>query len=225
MTGWTVASVVNIVNGMTAVAGSGRLCKAVAAVAVHALDGAMGAGQAIVGVRVIEAGLCPDTLHVTTLAGISQRTAMDIVVRVARATARRGVPIRFVRCMTVTAGRAQVGPQQREVCVIVIEDAGIDRHDVGVPAFVIRVADNTFVAQGGIEFTVESGFCFPVVADVIMAFNTQSRMRQVRLHIVAGVAFALDFCMALDYPARHYQFFNAGGARNPAAEQRMNRQQ
>lgn len=65
------------------------------------------------------------------------------------------------------SGRYMTTPQ-REIGKRVVENAGIQVHDIGVPAFVIRVAAHTLVGFGRREQTVEAAADLAVIADVLV---------------------------------------------------------
>ena len=219
-TGRAVAAAVDVVHCMATDALGGRTVINVAAMAVHAFDGSMPAGEAIADCFVIESGIGPAPFVVTVLAFDPERAAVHVVVHVAACAIRRSGAMFFVRRVTAAACHAQVRRQQREVTESVIEYTGIHGHDVGAASLVIGMTDDTFASLRRREDAVETRTVSPVLADLLMAFNAQISLRKLRLPVVTGGAIALDVGMALDDPAWHDQFFQTRHLRfGPRREQ------
>lgn len=99
-----------------------------------------------------------------------------------------------------------------------VEEARVDRDDIGVPTLVVCMAGHAFVALSGRKTTVKTGLRSAIQAYVFMAAHAQRRNRLVGTRIVTCNALALEFGMGFDDPARHQQLFKASREGAAAAQ-------
>lgn len=94
---------------------------------------------------------------------------------------------------------------QWEVRKRVIENAGIQVYDIGVPALVIRVTAHTLAVFSRREQTVKSAPDLAVIADVLVTCRTERRTRGVGVWRMACRAVIFDVRVTFDNAAWHHQ--------------------
>jgi hypothetical protein len=104
----------------------------------------------------------------TASAIIAKCTFMHIVLCMTGAAVRWCDAIYGVGRVAICAGGRYVTTPQREIGKRVVENAGIQVHDIGVPALVIRVATYTLAVLGCRKQTVKAAADLAVIADVLV---------------------------------------------------------
>ena len=203
LAGITFAAGVDIVDRMTARTASWRRRKQVVSMAIAAFDNRMSTRQRVAGQRVIKRGFVPTGRCVAAVTLLAETALMLIVVRMAVVAAGRRIPVFIAIGVTVGAAGAQVRIRQCEVGPAMIEQAVMNRDDIGLPAFMIGMAGHAFVALRGRETTVKSGHRSAIDANILVTAHAQRRNRLIRARVVARDALALELGMAFNHAARH----------------------
>lgn len=164
-----------VVFSMTSDALRGRALEARVAVANGAHDVAVFAGERETRLAVIEAGLLPIRFEVAIGALRTEAAFVLVVLAMTREAIRRSVAKLFPRGMTVAALdlRRRMRPLERKIRETVIEAPRIERRDIHVPPFMLRMARTAFLF---LEAAVESLMRLHVARYVLVAIQAQSRL-------------------------------------------------
>lgn len=165
---------------------------------------------------VIEAPVIPAFFGVTVQTLGTNAAAVHVVVAVA-IYARSGRFTMWVALrMAGLTGRARVCRGQRKIRKAVIEYTGSAQGNIRVAALVVGMAGYAFVVSRGREQPVKPFTRLEIGRKLCMAVQTECLLRLVRGSAVTLGAIALDVGMALNEPARHYQFLDSDGERGLA---------
>jgi len=107
----------------------------------------------------------------------------------------------------VTTGTAQgrVRALELEIRQLVVEAVAVQLHDIGIAAFVIRVALFAFLFAQSLHTTVESLFLGQILVDVFVAIQAEAILIGLAEAFVATRALGFVLCMPGDNFARHNQ--------------------
>jgi len=136
--------------------------------------------------------------------------AMDVVRFMAGKALGLCLTMFRARFMTIRTGCLRVLAEQCEVRYIVVKIGLVELHDIGIPAFMIRVAVGTGFATGPAIKAVKTGFRFDVCADVLVTVHAQRTLFRALESLVTVTALGLEFGMTLDDVTGHDQCFNLG---------------
>ena len=140
----------------------------------------------------------------------AEKVFMHVVFLVARVTRGGSVPVlgfRFVAGVTlgieVFAGKNEIGQ-------LVVEAGLVQTNDVGVPAFMIRMAVSARPPIGASIFTVKTETVIYVSGDIFVAIEAQRSLLRPLERLVTGITVFFEFGMPFDDFAGHHQGFNLG---------------
>lgn len=148
---------------------------------------------------------------------------MPVVAAVARATAFRRIAHGCLRDVAVSAGRCQVRSGERKIREGVVEQTGVQLHDVCIAAFVFRVADRAVVALCCRGLAVKSRPFAAIGTDSFMAGGAKKWSGLLGVGIVTSATVTFEFRVTLYDAARHDQLLEIGGHRRFRAEPRGKR--
>lgn len=168
---------------------------------------------------VIEAGFSPGPFSMTVGAARAE-AALVPVVSLVTGEALAGSLAEFGRrYMAGLACRSLVGVPEQEIGSIMVECFPIQSHDVGAPAFMVRVALLAFRVGDILYFAVKTLAVSYVRSGFLVAGHAQARLFGLAEGFVALAAIGFEFGMAFDYGTRHYQFLQRGGHGDQREEQ------
>lgn len=102
---------------------------------------------------------------------------------------------------------------QREIGQTMVEGVGIQMHDIGIAADVIRVAGLAGQLFNIIDAAVKTALIVDVRRHLLMAIETQVFLRGLAEGLVAFAAGRFIFGMGVYHLSRHDQGFEAGCGR------------
>ena len=111
--------------------------------------------------------------------------------------------------MAAVAADARMGAAEDEIRQVVAKV--VLRHDVSIPAFVIRMAGNAVASTRRVRSTVKPATDTPVFANALVAARAKLIYSDVGTGIVdmAGRALTFEFRVPVDDPSWHHKLFQA----------------
>ena len=88
-----------------------------------------------------------------------------------------------------------------------VEQARVNRDDIGVSTLVIRMASHTLITLRPWKASVKAGLSSAIDTYIFVAAHAQRRNRLVGARIVACDTLAFELGMTFDHTARHQQLF------------------